>query len=281
MEMRKVLCFAVFSFVLIFLLISTTEAASCSGFGSIPHTTEDVTIKPSSNNYLGISFFNCKDEDLIVEIEVDNLPSGWWFTLESDYLQGSDKIYLESQKPTKTPDSGGSWFILSDGVTYIKTIPVQLKVGVPSDVWGGLYILKVTAFASPVSSLEGGGFNIIPKFGREFNFYIQIPAPYKPQNTDKTSEEEKTEESIIQDLKSKIENNKETIEEDKKNAVDGGEDFSGYLDEEPPIIRGSEEEKTSGDGLTGLTIGGMNNSSIIILVIILLVIAALLFYLRS
>ncbi|MBN2102327.1 MAG: hypothetical protein JW716_05655 [Candidatus Aenigmarchaeota archaeon] len=262
-------------FTALSLISSSVHAAECSGFGSIPHTSQTISVKPGSNNYVGISFFNCKEENLIVEISIDNLPVGWWFTIESDQLQGSDKIYLESQTPTKNPTSGGSWFILSDGASYIKTVPVSLKIGAPTDVWGGVYTLKVTALASPVSSQGNKGFSIIPKFGREFNFYIQIPAPYKPQETTTSEAELKTEENIIQDLKSKIDEKKKTMEDEKS-----GDDFSGYLDEEPPVIRGTDT-KATGDGLTGLSIGGLSSSSIIILVIILLVIAALLFYLRS
>ena len=280
MRNSAVLAFAVMTLAAFSLTSASAQASECSGFGSIPHTSQEVTIKPGSNNYVGISFFNCKDEDIIVEISVDNLPPGWWFTIESDQKQGIDSIYLGSQEPTTSPESGGSYFILSDGATYVRTVPVYLKIGVPADVWGGLYTLKVSAFASPVSSQNNKGFSIIPKFGREFNFYIQIPAPYKPQDTTETSTPaESGEDEIIQDLKDKIDA-KNKINDANSDNEDTTNDFSGYLDEEPTIIQGTDKEK-GGDGLTGLTIGGLSSSSIIILVIILLVIAALLFYLRS
>ena len=105
--MKKNTLIAVFTFLTLFILIYTVEAVDCTGFGSIPHTTEDITVKPDSSTYLGISFFNCKDEDLIVEIEVDNLPTGWWFTIESENKYSSDSIYLKSQEPTKIFSGSG------------------------------------------------------------------------------------------------------------------------------------------------------------------------------
>ncbi len=274
MNSKKASMLAFFVLTLIFT-ITYAQASSCSGFGSIPHTRQVVTVEPSSSNYVDVSLFNCKSDDLLVEISVDNLPKGWWVDIESPYKRGSDTVYLESQTPTKTPDSGGSWFILLDGATYIKTVPVRLKIGVPDNAWGGLYTLKVTAFASPATVKEGEGFNIIPKFGREFNFYIQIPAPYKPQGEDSSDSGDKADENkIIEDLKDKVDSKKSDETDTQKGDMQ---------DDEPSIIQGHEEKEqiTRSDGITGFTIGGLSGTSIIILIIILLVIGALLFYLRS
>ncbi|NOX71698.1 MAG: hypothetical protein GXO64_03295 [Candidatus Micrarchaeota archaeon] len=273
---------------LLSLTTALSDAAGCSGFGTITHAEQTVTAKPGSYAYIDVSFFNCKKDDLTVELSIDNLPSGWWADIESPDKEGPNMVYLKSETPTRTPKGGGSWFILSDGATYIRTVPVRFKIGIPSDTWGGLYILKATAFASPAHRRGGGGFSIIPKFGREFIIRIQVPAPYKPQNskTDAAKiNQEISETKIIEDLSNKIETKKKATQpkEKKENNSQISANENDNV-EEPSIIQGSEKNEpvsSGNDGLTGFMTGGIINTNIIILAIIIIVMIALLFYLRS
>lgn len=291
--MEKVtIVFALSVFLALVLFSDISHAALCSGFGSITHAGSAVRVKPGEYNYVKLSLFNCKNQDLIIEIDVDNLPKGWWFDMEAPGKEQASVLYLPFSEPTTTPDASGSWFVLSDGITYVKTVPVMLKIGVPSDAWGGLYKLKVSAFASPTEQDEGG-FSIVPKFGRELNFDIEVAAPYKPQDT-ATSPDEETSSSppgspedtkVIEDVKDKVEQKKE-IED---NIYKKRSDNNNYIDDgnEPTLIEGSDEKndqeiKERSDGITGaFTIGGMKGSTLIILAIIVIAALALFVYLRS
>ena len=159
--------------VLMILLIPSFITATIN-LGSMVNVGHLTLNKGESGTYK-ISFFTLGDEELLLtltsehpeEVRVDIHPS---------------KLILRAEK-TKTPYacSDCGWFVLNDGETYVKTIPVYVRLTIPQQISRNFYKIKIIAVATPKSPENTGkGIKQTLAQAREITLTAYVPGRTSP-----------------------------------------------------------------------------------------------------
>jgi len=125
------------------------------------------SIRLGSYDYFTIRFFNLGNDPIKLKIKAEYDPE------LIVNIQPSELVL--NSVITNNPKTEGEWFILNDGLTYVKVYPIKIKVRVPTYASKRRYNIKVTATAYAYnSSLALKGIHETLAQTREYTLVVDV-----------------------------------------------------------------------------------------------------------
>ncbi|VVB50796.1 Uncharacterised protein [uncultured archaeon] len=154
--------------LLILATLTSTAHAATLTLGSITDISR-LTIPAGGDGTFQASFFTLESTPVEITFNVEAPP-------EVMVRIDPQNITITSNS-TDWPNEGGSWYVLSDTGTYIRTYPVKVRVRIPSILTQNGYKIKLTAIAKNARSASAPGIQQKVAQSREITFYAYTPGP--------------------------------------------------------------------------------------------------------
>ena len=134
--------------IVIVLVLTGIAGADSISLGSVSDI-DSITLNPGEQGVFRLYFFNMGNEPIDVNIKAD-YPSDLRVEIHPQTMTIEREI-------TRNPSSDGEWFILADGMTFVRLHRVDVYVKIPSGISTNLYKVKLSAVAtrSGISSMNG------------------------------------------------------------------------------------------------------------------------------
>lgn len=134
--------------IVIVLILTGIAGADSISLGSISDI-DSITLNPGEQGVFRLYFFNMGNEPIDINIKAD-YPSDLRVEIHPEVMTIEKEI-------TRSPSSNGEWFILADGMTFVRLHRVDVYVKIPSGISTNLYKVKLSAIAtrSGISSMNG------------------------------------------------------------------------------------------------------------------------------